>query len=242
MYISEEKYAVTEKNMRLNRYLSDAGVCSRRGADKLIEAGKVYVDGKKAEIGTVITEGQKVYVDGKMVEGGNEKVVIAYNKPIGIECTADRENKDNIIDAVNYPTRLFTIGRLDKNSCGLILLTNDGELANQISKAGEGHEKEYYVRVDRPISDEVLRGMEKGVPILGRITAPCKIRRKSENCFTIVLIQGLNRQIRRMCEYYDFRVRYLKRVRVMNISLGNIEPGKYRRLTQAEINELYKKV
>ncbi len=228
--------------MRLNRFLSDAGVCSRREADRLIEAGKVCVDGKIAEIGTVVTEGQKVYVNGKRVEGGNEKVVIAYNKPIGIECTADRENKDNIIDAVNYPTRLFTIGRLDKNSCGLILLTNDGELANQISKAGEGHEKEYYVRVDKPISDEVLQGMEKGVPILGKITAPCRIRRKSENCFTIVLIQGLNRQIRRMCEYYGFRVRYLKRVRVMNISLGNIEPGKYRHLTQEEIKGLYKKV
>jgi 23S rRNA pseudouridine2604 synthase len=227
------------EGVRINKYLSEAGFCSRREADRLIAEGKVLIDGKLPEIGTRVMPGQTVTVDGKKLHIADKKVVIAYNKPIGIECTSDSENKDNIISAVNYPVRLYTVGRLDKNSCGLILLTNDGELANLISKAGENHEKEYYVRVDKPITKEFIEGMKRGVPILDKVTAPCKIFPKGENCFTIVLIQGLNRQIRRMCEYFGLKVRFLKRVRVMNISLGDLKPGEYRELSAEEIQKLY---
>jgi 23S rRNA pseudouridine2604 synthase len=227
------------EGVRINKYLSEAGFCSRREADRLIAEGKVLIDGKLPEIGTRVMPGQSVTVDGKKLHIADKKVVIAYNKPIGIECTSDSENKDNIISAVNYPVRLYTVGRLDKNSCGLILLTNDGELANLISKAGENHEKEYYVRVDKPITKEFIEGMKRGVPILDKVTAPCKIFPKGENCFTIVLIQGLNRQIRRMCEYFGLKVRFLKRVRVMNISLGDLKPGEYRELSAEEIQKLY---
>jgi 23S rRNA pseudouridine2604 synthase len=227
------------EGVRINKYLSEAGFCSRREADRLIAEGKVLIDGRLPEIGTRVMPGQSVTVDGKKLHIADKKVVIAYNKPIGIECTSDSENKDNIISAVNYPVRLYTVGRLDKNSCGLILLTNDGELANLISKAGENHEKEYYVRVDKPITKEFIEGMKRGVPILDKVTAPCKIFPKGENCFTIVLIQGLNRQIRRMCEYFGLKVRFLKRVRVMNISLGDLKPGEYRELSAEEIQKLY---
>jgi 23S rRNA pseudouridine2604 synthase len=227
------------EGVRINKYLSEAGFCSRREADRLIAEGKVLIDGKLPEIGTRVMPGQSVTVDGKKLHIADKKVVIAYNKPIGIECTSDSENKDNIISAVNYPVRLYTVGRLDKNSCGLILLTNDGELANLISKAGENHEKEYYVRVDKPVTKEFIEGMKRGVPILDKVTAPCKIFPKGENCFTIVLIQGLNRQIRRMCEYFGLKVRFLKRVRVMNISLGDLKPGEYRELSAEEIQKLY---
>ncbi len=227
------------EGVRINKYLSEAGFCSRREADRLIAEGKVLIDGRLPEIGTRVMPGQSVTVDGKKLHIADKKVVIAYNKPIGIECTSDSENKDNIISAVNYPVRLYTVGRLDKNSCGLILLTNDGELANLISKAGENHEKEYYVRVDKPITKEFIEGMKRGVPILDKVTAPCKIFPKGENCFTIVLIQGLNRQIRRMCEYFGLKVRLLKRVRVMNISLGDLKPGEYRELSAEEIQKLY---
>jgi 23S rRNA pseudouridine2604 synthase len=227
------------EGVRINKYLSEAGFCSRREADRLIAEGKVLIDGKLPEIGTRVMPGQSVTVDGKKLHIADKKVVIAYNKPIGIECTSDSENKDNIISAVNYPVRLYTVGRLDKNSCGLILLTNDGELANLISKAGENHEKEYYVRVDKPVTKEFIEGMKRGVPILDKVTAPCEIFPKGENCFTIVLIQGLNRQIRRMCEYFGLKVRFLKRVRVMNISLGDLKPGEYRELSAEEIQKLY---
>lgn len=226
-------------SIRINKYLSEAGVCSRREADRLIEAGKVSIDGITATIGSRVMSGQKVVCDGKNLQIGTKKVVLAYNKPIGIECTADKDNKDNIISAINYPVRLFTIGRLDKNSCGLILLTNDGELANLISKAGQGHEKEYLVRVDKPVTDDFLKRMSQGVPVLDKITAPCKVYKKTDDTFRIVLIQGLNRQIRRMCEYFGYRVKYLKRVRIMNIQLDGLKTGEYRELTEDEIKKLY---
>ncbi|MGN0164577.1 MAG: pseudouridine synthase [Lachnospiraceae bacterium] len=227
-----------EESIRINKYLSEAGFCSRREADRLIESGLVTIDGDIATLGSRVIPGQKVYCNGKAVVNNNSKVVIAYNKPIGIECTADRYNRDNIIDAINYPVRLFTVGRLDKNSCGLILLTNDGELANHISKAGQGHEKEYLVRVDKAITDDFVRQMSKGVPVLDKITAPCRIYKKSEDTFHIVLIQGLNRQIRRMCEYMGYHVKFLKRVRIMNIQLNGLKTGEYRELTADEIRQL----
>ena len=228
------------KGIRLNKYLSEAGICSRRAADALIEEGKVFVDGKKAEVGTRVFPSSKVVVDGHKVEIKAKKVVLAYNKPVGIECTSDRSNKDNIIDAVGYPERVYTIGRLDKNSCGLILLTNDGDLAYRISKADERHQKEYNVVIDRPIDDAFIKKMEDGVEILGKKTAPARVYPKSDKSFNIVLIQGMNRQIRRMCEECGAKVRHLKRVRIMGLRLGDLEPGKYRVLTDDEVDMLYR--
>lgn len=229
-----------EEGIRLNKYLSEAGICSRRAADKLIEEGKVKVNGVVATLGTKVHPSDKVEALGNTASAADKKVVLAYNKPIGIECTSDTSNKDNIIDAINYPTRVYNVGRLDKNSCGLIFMTNDGELANFITKAGEKHEKEYFVKVNKPITDEFINGMKNGVPILDKITAPCKVYKKSDNTFTIVLIQGLNRQIRRMCEYFGYKVTFLKRVRIMNVNLGDLGIGKYRELTNEEIEGLYK--
>lgn len=228
-----------ENGIRINKYLSEAGFCSRREADRLIESGAVTIDGVPAKIGSRVMPGQKVVCRGRELKTEEKKVVIAYNKPVGIECTADMNNKDNIIKAINYPRRLFTVGRLDKNSCGLILLTNDGELANHINKAGEGHEKEYLVKVNKPLTAEFISKMTQGIPLEEKVTAPCRIYRKSEDTFHIVLIQGLNRQIRRMCEYLDYRVVFLKRVRVMNIRLNGLKPGEYRELTQEEIKGMY---
>lgn len=229
-----------DNSVRINKFLSEAGYCSRREADKLIEAGLVTIDGETAVPGSRVEHGQTVKCRGQVLKLETRKVVIAYNKPIGIECTSDESNKDNIIKAVNYPLRLFTVGRLDKNSSGLIFLTNDGELANNISKAGEGHEKEYHVRVDKPITEEFIKKMSQGVPVLDKITAPCRIYPKSDNSFNIILIQGLNRQIRRMCEYMGYRVTFLKRIRIMNVTLGDLKPGEYRELTSEEIKGLSK--
>lgn len=227
-----------EDSIRINKYLSEAGFCSRREADRLIEAGMVTIDGAAATVGSRVTPGQKVVCKGRELQAEEKKVVIAYNKPIGIECTSDMDNKDNIIKAVNYPSRLFTVGRLDKNSCGLILLTNDGELANHISRAGQGHEKEYLVKVNKLITEEFIKRMTQGIPLQEKVTAPCRIYKKTDDTFHIVLIQGLNRQIRRMCEYLDYKVLFLKRVRVMNIRLGGLKTGEYRELTQEEIKGL----
>lgn len=231
-----------EKNngIRLNKYLGEAGICSRRAADSLIEEGRVTVDGVTASMGCRVFPGSRVCVDGREAVIKTKKVVIAYNKPVGIECTSDRSNKDNIIDAVGYPERVYTIGRLDKNSCGLILLTNDGELAYRISKAGEKHQKEYNVVIDRPVDDEFIKKMEGGVAILGKKTAPVRIYPKSEKSFNIVLIQGMNRQIRRMCEECGAKVRHLKRVRIMGLKLGDLESGKYRLLNDEETEMLYR--
>lgn len=231
-----------QDGIRINKYLSDAGICSRRDADKLVEDGVVTVDGTVATIGTRVREGQIVKVRDRVAQLAkkDDKVVLAFHKPRGVECTADRSNPDNIIDYIHYSKRIYTIGRLDKNSSGLILLTNDGELANRISKAGENHEKEYLVRVDKPLTPEFLHRMAEGVPVLGKKTAPCKIQQIGECFFRIVLIQGMNRQIRRMCEYLEYRVVALKRVRVMNILLGDLPSGKYREITPKELAELRK--
>ena len=229
-----------ETGVRINKYLSEAGICSRREADRLVEAGQVTVDGVTAKAGDRVLPGQKVVVAGAEAKKEEEDILLACYKPKGIECTSDRSNPDNIIDFLKYPKRIYTVGRLDKNSSGLILLTNNGDLAYRIAKAGDRHEKEYVVAVDKPLTEDFLEGMTKGVPILGKITAPAKIRRTGEKTFSIVLIQGMNRQIRRMCEYFGFRVTYLKRIRVMNISLGALEKGKYREVSPEERRELYR--
>lgn len=226
--------------MRINKYLSEAGVCSRREADRLIEAGKVTVDGITATPGIKVTADMKIICDGKPVKREDEFVLIALNKPIGIECTSDRNNPDNIIDFVKYPKRIYTIGRLDKNSEGLILLTNDGDIVNKISKSSNLHEKEYIVKVNKNITGEFLKQMQDGVKILDRITRPCKVYQESKDTFHIILTQGLNRQIRRMCEALGYRVLELKRIRIMNIQLGRLKTGTYRNVTKKERDELFR--
>lgn len=225
--------------IRLNKYLSDAGVCSRREADRLIESGKVTVDGKRAEMGMKVTETQVVCVGKKQVKPKNEMVLIAVNKPVGIVCTEEKREKNNIIDFLKYPTRITYIGRLDKDSEGLILMTNNGDIINKMMRAGNEHEKEYIVTVNKPITEEFLEKMANGVPILDTVTRKCKIEKIGKFKFRIILTQGLNRQIRRMCEYCGYKVTRLVRVRVMNIKLGDLKAGQYRNVTEQEIAELY---
>lgn len=224
---------------RLNKYLSEAGVCSRREADRLIESGKVTVDGKRAETGMKVTESQIVCVGKKQVKPKNEMVLIAMNKPAGIVCTEEKREKNNIIDFLKYPTRITYIGRLDKDSEGLLLMTNNGDIINKMMRAGNEHEKEYIVTVNKPITEEFLEKMASGVPILDTVTRKCKVERFGKFKFRIILTQGLNRQIRRMCEYLGYKVTKLVRVRVMNIKLGDLRPGQYRDVTEEEIRHLY---
>ena len=226
--------------IRINKFLSDAGICSRRGADRLIAEGRVSINGSRALLGSVASEGDEVRLDGNLITGSAKKVLIAFNKPRGIVCTtSDPKSKDvNIVEYINYPERIFPVGRLDKDSEGLILLSNDGDLSNRIMKARNYHEKEYEVEVDKPFDDEFLKKMSEGVPILDTVTRKCKLKRTGKTSFNIVLTQGLNRQIRRMCEYFGYRVVKLKRIRIMNIKLGNIKPGTHRNITEAEYNEL----
>lgn len=227
-----------ENGIRLNKYLSDAGVCSRRQADELIGQGKVAVDGVMAVPGTRVLQGQKVTVNGKVIKQEEELVLLAFHKPRGIVCTAEKREKNNIIDYIHYPTRIYPVGRLDKDSEGLILLTNHGELANRICKARYYHEKEYVVTVNKPIKDEFLKHMAKGVPILGTVTRPCVIKKEGNCKFRIILTQGLNRQIRRMCEYLGYQVLTLKRVRIMNVELGDLKVGTYRHVSESELMKL----
>lgn len=224
---------------RINKYLSEVGYCSRREADKLIEAGRVTINGKIPEMGTKISPSDVVHVDGKPIVDTKEAFVyLAFNKPVGIVCTTDtRVEKDNIIEYINYPKRIFPIGRLDKASEGLILLTDDGDIVNKILRASNNHEKEYIVTVDKPISQTFVERMSNGIPILDRITKKCEVKKLSSNEFKIILTQGLNRQIRRMCEYLDYEVQTLKRVRIMNIKL-DIPVGEYRELTKEEFKQL----
>ncbi|AYN68660.1 23S rRNA pseudouridine(2604) synthase RluF [Euzebyella marina] len=231
------------KQTRINKYLSEVGYCSRRAADKLIEQGRVTINGKVPEMGTKISEGDDVRVDGKLINEPEEKpVYLAFNKPIGIVCTTDtRVEKDNIIDFINYPKRIFPIGRLDKPSEGLIFLTNDGDIVNKILRARNHHEKEYLVTVNRPITKDFLNKMSNGVPILDTVTRKCKVEQISNFEFKIILTQGLNRQIRRMCEYLDYRVTRLKRIRIMNVKL-DVPVGKWRDLTATELKEINKLV
>lgn len=224
--------------MRLNKYLSDAGVCSRREADRNISEGKVLVNGKVAELGTQVSSEDEVIFQGKRIASDEDKVVLAYNKPIGIECTSNLSVKKNIIEAVGYHKRVYPVGRLDKMSEGLILLTNDGELSNRILKARYFHEKEYVVHLDKPMSKAFLVNMSKGVHILDTVTRPCEVFKLTERTFKIVLTQGLNRQIRRMCEALGYEVVKLKRIRVLNVMLGDLEVGKWRLLTNDELSEL----
>lgn len=224
---------------RINKFLSEMGYCSRRAADKLIEQGRVTINGKVPEMGTKITVADEVRVDGERISEPQEKpVYIAFNKPIGIVCTTDtRVEKDNIIDFINYPSRIFPIGRLDKPSEGLILLTNDGDIVNKILRARNKHQKEYIVTVDRPITKVFLEKMANGVPILDRVTRKCEIEEISKFQFRIILTQGLNRQIRRMCEYLGYNVTALKRIRIMNIQL-DVPVGKWRYLSEKELSEI----
>jgi len=225
--------------VRLNKYISETGICSRREADAWIAAGRVRVNGQVAVLGTQAEEGDLVEVDGKPVAARrSETVYIALNKPVGITCTTERHIPGNIIDYVRHPQRIFPIGRLDKDSEGLILLTNNGDIVNEILREENAHEKEYVVTVDRPITDDFLFGMADGVEILDTRTKPCKVRRIGRNVFGIILTQGLNRQIRRMCAAFDYKVRRLQRVRIVNIRLDGIKTGEWRDLTAAELRGL----
>ena len=225
--------------IRINKYLSEIGYCSRRAADKLIQEERITVNGMPVEMGLKVTPTDEIAVDGIVVDqAGDKPVYIAFNKPVGIVCTTDtRVEKDNIIDYINFPTRIFPIGRLDKPSEGLIFLTNDGDIVNKILRARNQHEKEYVVTVNRPITEEFIQKMAAGVPILDTVTRPCKVKQTHKKEFRIILTQGLNRQIRRMCEYLEYRVVTLKRVRIMNVSL-DVGKGKWRHLTKKEMAEI----
>jgi 23S rRNA pseudouridine2604 synthase len=230
-----------EQKIRLNKYLSEIGYCSRRAGDKLIESGRVLINNEPATLGQKIIITDEIKIDDEVVEvKSKRKIYLALNKPIGIVCTTDtRVEKDNIIDFINYPVRIFPIGRLDKPSSGLILLTNDGDIVNKILRTEHNHEKEYLVRVDKPLSQTIIDRMSKGVPILDTITKECEIKKISTNEFKIILTQGLNRQIRRMCEYFNYKVVSLERTRIMNIKL-DLPLGEHRELTDDEINSLNK--
>jgi 23S rRNA pseudouridine2604 synthase len=236
--------SLQQETLRLNKAISDTGFCSRREADRVIEEGRVTINGKEAVLGDRVTIQDDVRVDGRRIKFKNpeESIYIAFNKPKGITCTTERNVHGNIIDFIRHPKRIFPIGRLDKPSEGLIFLTSDGNIVNKILRAGNQHEKEYIVTVNKPITPEFLRKMGNGVPVLDTITAKCFIKKESDFVFKIILTQGLNRQIRRMCEYLNFEVTKLKRVRIMNISLQNIPVGKWRNLSPEELSEIMRMV
>ena len=223
---------------RLNKYIADSGFCSRREADRLIGEGRVRLDGRVGALGDRVTPGMTVTVDGKQLSGAGEKVYILLNKPRGVVCTADPREPMNVVDYVGHPARIFPVGRLDKDSEGLLMLTSDGEIVNRLLRAAGGHEREYEVTIDRPVTREFAERMMAGVPILDTVTLPCRVRRTGENRFHIILVQGLNRQIRRMCEALGANVTSLRRVRIMNLRLGSLKPGQWRDLTKAELDEL----
>ena len=229
-----------ENKTRINKFLSESGYCSRREADKLIEQGRVTINGQIPEMGTKVGPNDEVRVNGQLI---NEKkdgfVYLLFNKPIGIECTTNQSIKNNVVDYINYPERVFPIGRLDKASEGLLLMTNDGDIVNKILRARNNHEKEYIVTVNKPITERFIKRMASGVPILETVTRKCKVEQISKFTFRIILTQGLNRQIRRMCEYLDYEVTALKRIRIINISL-DVPVGKYRELTKKELDKLNK--
>ncbi len=228
--------------MRLNKYLSDAGVCSRRAADRAIEQGEVLINGIPAVVGQQVEENDTVTFRGQVVVPEEQEVILLVNKPEGIVCTAEKREKDNIVDYIDYSIRVYPVGRLDKNSRGLILMTNQGDIVNRMMRAGNYHEKEYEVKVNRPVTDEFIQKMSEGVYLheLGQKTRPCRVVKTGKNQFTIILTQGLNRQIRRMCLELGYRVQDLKRVRIMNIELGNLPEGSWREITEKERTELMK--
>lgn len=229
-----------DKGIRINKFLSEAGYCSRRAADQLLEEGRITINGVVPELGTKVVSGDEVAVDGQNIEKHkNPSIYIAFHKPVGIVCTTDtRVEKDNIIDFINHKERIFPIGRLDKPSEGLIFLTNDGDIVNKILRAKNHHEKEYIVTVNKPIDDRFIKRMSNGIPILGTMTRKCKVEKLSKNKFNIILTQGLNRQIRRMCEYLGYRVVQLKRIRIMNVVL-DLPVGKWRNLTPKELEGIF---
>lgn len=227
-----------QEGIRINKFLSEVGYCSRREADKLLEQGRITINGKIPELGTKVLPTDEVRVNGQLVTEKEEpKIYLAVNKPVGIECTTNQSVRGNIVDFVNYPERIFPVGRLDKDSEGLIIMTNDGDIVNKILRARNNHEKEYIVTVNKTITDRFIQRMAAGVPILDTVTKECRVEKISSTTFRIFLTQGLNRQIRRMCEYFDYEVVALKRIRIMNISL-DVPVGKYRDITKAEMDEL----
>ena len=235
-----EAFLNRQEPVRLNKYLSEAGVCSRREADRLIESGKVTVDGQRAQTGMKIRPGQEVRVGKKVVSRQDEMVVLAVNKPRGIVCTEEKRERNSIVRFLDYPIRVTYIGRLDKDSRGLLLMTNNGDIINRMMRAANHHEKEYKVTVDHEITGEFLEKMAGGVAILDTVTRPCKVEKLGKYTFSIILTQGLNRQIRRMCEALGYEVKDLVRVRVMNIRLGSLKEGEYREVTDEELDELYR--
>ena len=237
-----EEFLQKKEPVRLNKYLSEAGVCSRREADRLIEEGKVSVDGSPARTGMRITPGQVVKVGRKVVSRQDEMIVLAVNKPRGIVCTEEKRERNSIVRFLDYPVRVTYAGRLDKDSRGLLLMTNNGDIINQMMRAANRHEKEYKVTVDIEITEEFVKQMSEGVSILDTVTRPCKVEKMGKYTFSIVLTQGLNRQIRRMCEALGYEVRDLVRVRIVNIRLGSLKEGQYRKLTDAELDELYEEI
>ncbi|MBC8080887.1 MAG: 23S rRNA pseudouridine(2604) synthase RluF [Gorillibacterium sp.] len=224
--------------MRINKYISETGVCSRREADKWVAEGRVTINGLPAELGSQAEEGDDVRVDGNAIGQKRRVTYIVLNKPVGITTTSESHVKGNIVDFIGYPERIFPIGRLDKDSEGLILLTNDGDIVNEILRVENHHEKEYIVTVDKPITAAFIAGMSSGVPILGTVTLPCKVKKEAERTFRITLTQGLNRQIRRMCSYFDYRVIKLQRVRIINLQLEGLRIGEWRKLSDAEVKGL----
>lgn len=229
-----------EGKVRINKFLSEAGICSRREADRQVEAGNVRIDDHIAKTGESVETGQRVFFQGREIKKEQEEILIAFHKPTGIVCTAEKREKDNVIDYIGYPKRIYPIGRLDKDSEGLLLLTNNGDIVNRIMRAGNLHEKEYHVTVNKPVTDTFLRGLAGGIPLadLGVTTRKCKVRRLGKCEFQIILTQGLNRQIRRMCEYFGYRVKKLVRVRIINIKLGDLPLGQYRDVTAQEREKL----
>ena len=229
-----------ENGIRINKYLSEAGVCSRREADRQVELGNVTIDGVTAETGARVFEGQTVLFQGKKVSKEEEMILIAFNKPVGVVCTAEKREKNNVIDYINYPKRIYPVGRLDKDSEGLLLLTNNGDIVNKMMRSGNMHEKEYIVTVNRPVTESFLHGLANGVPLveLNTTTRKCHVKQVGKKEFKIILTQGLNRQIRRMCEYFGYRVQKLVRTRIMNIELGDLPAGTYRNVTPEEYTQL----
>ena len=226
--------------MRINRFLSHNGVCSRREADRLLEAGRVRIGERVAVLGDTVEDTDTVYVDDVAVERTGQRVILAYHKPLGVICTTSEKERPNLTDVIDYPGRVFPVGRLDKDSTGLILLTNDGILADELMRGRNDHEKEYVVRTDKPLTDAVVQAMEQGVPLPDAMTKPCRIFNREKNEFHIILTQGLNRQIRRMCEYFDYRVTSLHRIRFVTVTLDGLKEGSWRELTGDEAEALYR--
>ncbi len=233
---------LSSSSIRINKYISESGICSRREADRYVEQGNVFINGKRAKMGDQVAPGDLVKVNGQLIEpqDAEDFIFIALNKPVGIVSTTESTERNNIVDFINHSTRIFPIGRLDKDSQGLIFLTNKGDLVNKILRAGNQHEKEYLVTVNKPLTDEVIQGMSAGVPMLGVTTKKCKITKETPYIFRITLVQGLNRQIRRMCEHFNYEVTKLERVRIMNVALKGLAVGEWRDLSEKELTTLLK--